>query len=228
MPVFGAGLAAPPPALFGAGFGGGGAGFGVGLPSAPPVIMAGFGSTASSTSSFAAAAAGGGGDDDGEGEGGAVDETELAVSSEGGPTHPIPLYDGETIVFTESRAKLLKYKAEDKAWGDLGIGILRVVVGAARAGGVQMSSRIVFSSAVGVRERVLLTGALAPASAALSATPSPDPNNKAGGLTVVASVPDLTNTSCKPTRVMIKVRTQAQQDAVEKAIRDSLARPPGV
>lgn len=121
---------------------------------------------------------------------------------------PIPLAPGEAIAFTESRAKVLRFKAEAKAWGDLGVGTLRVVEGG--KGG----ARVVFSAANGSRERVLLSGG-----AIGNLTPSPPAaaGAKPGGLSVSLLVVDAAG-AAQMTLIKVKVGTQAQQDAIEAAI----------
>lgn len=160
-----------------------------------------------------------GGDAGGEegGDDGKPDETELETSSAAGEP-PIPLAEGEEITFTEARAKLQRWKPAESKWGDLGIGALRVVV---KAG---TSARLVFSAAVGVRERVLLSGALE-AKMLITSNASPDAGGgagaKAGGLIVHVIVLE-SDGSAKVARCLLKVRLQSQQDAMEKAIRDGL------
>ena len=173
-------------------------------------LFAGFGTPASAAGAASVAADGGGGGDD---DGGAADETELVTSAPAAGEPPVPLLPGETIALTEPRAKLLRWKTEDKSWADLGIATLRVTRGEEGARG-----RVVFSSATGTREKVVLAAAL------YAGAPPPlrgavtDPT-KAAGIAFQAMWAAPGASDPRITRFSVRVKTAAQEAAIEAALK---------
>ena len=147
---------------------------------------------------------GGGG---GEEDDGATVETEMVSASgpPGGP--PIPLLDGEAILHTEARAKVMRFVPADKSWADAGgVGTLRVV-------GAGTTRRLVVSQDVGTRERVMLSlGGIS----SVAAGASPD-GTKPGGLTLVAAWAGKDGVAAL-TKFAVKVKTAGQEAAIAAAL----------
>jgi hypothetical protein len=117
---------------------------------------------------------------------------------------------GESIALAEPRAKLLRLNPATKAWADLGVNTLRVLASA--AGG-----RLVVSCLIDTRVKVLLSAGFY---AGMPMDAQRGAGDKAGGLTLslMWSDPTKRGEPARLTKFCVRVKTQAQQDAIVEAI----------